>query len=71
MFFDSVNTHNIKDFFESLVIIVGPIRQAMRLKYQSTNTNFKFDKPSQIESVPIELLTLVNFILQGIDLSGF
>ena len=35
----------------------------------STDTNFKFDKTSQIESVPIELLTLVNFILGGIDLS--
>ena len=40
----------------------------MHLKYQFTNANFKFEKASQIKSVPIELLTLVNFIL-GISLS--
>ena len=40
----------------------------MRLKCQSTDADFKFDKASQIESVPIELLTLVNFILEGINL---
>ena len=42
----------------------------MRLKCQSKDANFKFDKASQIESVPIKLLALVNFILEGIDLSG-
>ena len=41
----------------------------MRLNYQSTYANFKFDKASQIESVLIELLTPVDFILEGIDLS--
>ena len=41
----------------------------MHLKYQSTDANFKFDKASQIESVPIKLLTLVNFIFEGINLS--
>ena len=41
----------------------------MHLTCQSTDANFNFDKASQIESVPIELLTLVNFILEGIDLS--
>ena len=41
----------------------------MRLKCQFTDSNFKFDKTIQIESVPIELISLVNFILQGIDLS--
>ena len=33
------------------------------------DANFKFDKASRIESVPIEFLTLVIFILKGIDLS--
>ena len=56
-------------FFELLVNIVGLVRQAMRLKCQFTDSNFKFDKTIQIESVPIELISLVNFILQGIDLS--
>ena len=41
----------------------------MRLKCQSVDLNFNFDKASQIESVPIELLTLVNFIFEEIDLS--
>ena len=41
----------------------------MRLKCQSTDANFKFDKSSHIGSVPIELFTLVNFILEGINLS--
>ena len=50
-----------------MVSIVGPIRQAMCLKCQSRDANFKFEMTSQIESVPIEPLTLVN--LEGIDLS--
>ena len=50
VFFDSA--------VNSLVNIVGLVRQAMRLKCQSTNANFKFDKGSQIESVPVEFLTL-------------
>ena len=41
----------------------------MRLKCQSRDANLKFGKASQIESMPIELLTLVNYILKGIDLS--
>ena len=41
----------------------------MRLKCQSADANFKFDKASQIEEVPIELLTLINFILEETDLS--
>ena len=52
--------------FESLVNIVGPVIQAMRLKCQSADPNFKFDKASQIESEPTEVLTLVNLILEGI-----
>ena len=63
------STQNPQEFFESLVNIAGPVRQAMCLKFQPMNANFKFDKASQIESVPIELLILVNFILEGINLS--
>ena len=53
MFFDSVvqnNTQNLQKFFESLVNIVGPARQSMRLKCQSTDTTFNFDKASQISA---------------------
>ena len=49
VFFDSSvqnNIQNAQDFFESLVNIVRPARQAMRLKCQSTDANFKFDKTS-------------------------
>ena len=35
---------NAQDFFVSLLNIGGPIRQAMRLKCQSTDANFKFGK---------------------------
>ena len=72
VFFDSAvhnNTQNAQDVFESLVNIAGPVRQGMRLKCQSTNANFKFDRASEIESVSIEFLTLVNFILEEINLS--
>ena len=53
VFFDSVvqnNTQNLQKFFESLVNIVGPARQSMRLKCQSTDTTFNFDKASQISA---------------------
>ena len=63
------NIQNVQEFFESLVNIVGPVRQTMRLKCQSTDANLEFDKASQIESVSIELFKLVNFILEGMDLS--
>ena len=33
------------------------------------DANLRFDKVRQNESVPIELFTLVNFILEGIGLS--
>ena len=72
LFFDSAvqnNTQNPEDFFDSLVNLVGPVRQAMRLKIQSTDTAFKFDKDNQIKFVPIELLTIINFIQEGINLS--
>ena len=62
------NTQNVQDFFESLVNIVGSVRQAIRLTCQSTDTNFKSGKVNQIESVPVELLKLVNFILEGTDI---
>ena len=59
MFLDSAvqnNTQNAQDFFKLLVNIVGLVRQAMRLKCQSADANFKFDKASQIDSVPIDSL---------------
>ena len=50
-FFYSViwgNIQNAQDLFESLVNIVGPVRQAMHLNCQSMDANIKFDKASQI-----------------------
>ena len=41
----------------------------MRLKYQSTDANFNFEKAIQIESAPIEFITLTNFTLEVINLS--
>ena len=41
----------------------------MCLNCPSVDANFKFDEANQIQSVPTVLLTLVNFILEGIDLS--
>ena len=71
-FFNSAvqnNTQNTQDFSYSLVNIAEPVRQARRLKCQSAEANFKSDKASQIDSVPVELLTQVNFILERISLS--
>ena len=59
------NIQNPRNSLESLVNIEGPVRQAMHLKCQSTDANFKIDKASQIESVLIELFALVNFILEA------
>ena len=65
------NTQNAQDFFETLVNIVGPVRQAIRLKCQSMGANFKFDNASQIESVPMELRTgaYSHFAIKGSGLS--
>ena len=41
----------------------------MRLKCQSKTQDTSFDKQSQIKSIPIELLTLINFVQDGIDAS--
>ena len=71
MFFNSVvqnNTQITQDFSESLVNIVGPIRQAIHLKCQSTDAGFKFYKAVKMSQCQSSI-TLVNFILEGIDLS--
>ena len=47
VFFDFAVQNNIQytqDFFESLVNIVGTVREAMHFKSQSTDAKFKFDK---------------------------
>ena len=62
-------TNDPKAFFKSLIKVVGPVRQAMRLKCQSKTQDTSFDKQSQIKSIPIELLTLINFVQDGIDAS--
>ena len=63
------DTNDPKAFFKTLIKVVGPVRQAMSLKCKSKNPDTGFDKQSQISSIPIELLTLVNFIQDGIDAS--
>ena len=62
-------TNDPKAFFKSLIKVVEPVRQAMRLKCQSKTQDTSFDKQSQIKSIPIELLTLINFEQDGIDAS--
>ena len=41
----------------------------MPLKCEFTDAIFKIGKTTQIKSVPIEILKLVNFTLEDIDLS--
>ena len=50
-------TQNPQDFSESLVNVVGLVRQAINLKSQSANAKFKFDKV-------IQILTLVPYTSQ-------
>ena len=72
LFFDSAVQNiqqNHEDFFDALRNVIGPVRQAMLEKCKASDKTLKFDKASQINSVPIELLTLVNFILEGVNLT--
>ena len=57
-----------EDYFENLVQLIGPVRKAMYLQCQSKNVSLSVDKNSQIASVPTELLTLINFLQDGINL---
>ena len=75
--FDSaiVQEHSLGDtdsetFCESLVQVIEPVREAMYKKCDTELSYDKIDNWAQIESVPIELLSLVNFLQDGIDLSN-
>ena len=75
--FDSaiVQEHSLGDtdsetFCESLVQVIEPVREAMYKKCDTELSYDKIDSRAQIESVPIELLSLVNFLQDGIDLSN-
>ena len=56
-------------YFDSLVRLIGPVRKAMHRKCKEHSSSLNFDLQSQLDSVPIELVQLINFLQDGIDLN--
>ena len=56
-------------YFDSLVKLIGPVRKAMHRKCKEHSSSLNFDLQSQLDSVPIELVQLINFLQDGIDLN--
>ena len=56
-------------YFDSLVRLIGPVRKVMHGQCQEHSSSFNFDLQSQLDSVPIELVQLINFLQAGIDLN--
>ena len=55
-------------YFDSLVRVTGPVRKAMHWKCQENYSSLNVDLQSQLDSVPIELVQLTNFLQDLIDL---
>ena len=71
VFFDTaaigLNTSS-ETYFDSLVKVIGPVRKAMHRKCQEHSSSLNVDLQSQLDSVPIELVQLINFLQDLIDL---
>ena len=70
IFFDTaaigLNTSS-ETYFDSIVKITGLVRKAMYRKCQEHSLSLYVDLQSQLDSVPIELVQLINFLQDGID----
>ena len=55
-------------YFDSPVKNTGPVRKAMHWKCQENSSSLNVDLQSQLDSVPIELVQLINFLQDLIDL---
>ena len=71
VFFDTaaigLNTSSVT-YFDSRVKVIGSVRKAMHRKCQEHSSSLNVDLQSQLDSVPIELMQLINFLQDGIDL---
>ena len=56
-------------YFDSLVWVTGTVKKAMQWKCQEHSSSLDVDLQSQLDLVPIELVQLINFNQDGIDLS--
>ena len=56
-------------YFDSLVKVIQSVRRAMHRKCQEHSSSLNVDRQSQLDSVPIELMQLINFLQDGIDLN--
>ena len=56
-------------YFDSLVKVIGPVRKAMHWKCQEYSSSLNVDLQSPLDSVTIELVQLINFLQDGIDLN--
>ena len=72
IFFDSdavgLNTSS-ETYFDSLVKVIGSVRKAIHRKCQGHSLSLNDDLQSQLDSVPIELMQLINFLQDGIHLN--
>ena len=57
-------------YFDSLVKVIQSVRRAMHRKCQEHSSSLNVDRQSQLDSVPIELMQLINFLQDGIDLNA-
>ena len=56
-------------YFDSLVRLIGPVKKAKRRKCKEHSSSLNFDLQSQLDSLPTELVQLINFLQDGIDLN--
>ena len=56
-------------YFDSLVRVIGPVKKAMHQKCQEYSSLLNVDFQSQLDSVPIELVQLINSLQDEIDLN--
>ena len=72
IFFDTaaiaLNT-SLETYFDSLVRVIELVRKAMHRKCPEDSPSLNVDLQSQLNSVSIELVQLINFLQDGIDLN--
>ena len=56
-------------YFDIPVTNTGPVRKAMNWKCQEDSSSLNVDLQSQLDLVPIELVQLINFLQDVIDLN--
>ena len=56
-------------YFDSLVRVIGPVKKAMHPNCQEHSSSLNIDLQSQLDSAPIELEQMINFLQDGIDLN--